>query len=109
MKWHKKTPDGRMTREEAERVVKQYLLDKKIKVCINIDQILKMLVDMDLIFRLEDGTYVFPSHLPLKKLSEVWKKEADKQVYVATFLLESNVHLQSVDIHSFPVPGVCQA
>ena len=82
MKWHARAPDGRMTREEAERVVKQYLRDKKIKVRINIDQILKMLVDMGLSFRLEDGTYVFPSHLPLKKLSEVWKKKADKQVYV---------------------------
>ena len=82
MKWHANAPDGRMTREEAERVVKLYLHDKKIKICINIDQILKMLVDMGLIFRLEDGTYMFPAHLPLKKLSEVWKKVADKQVYV---------------------------
>ena len=82
MNWHANAPDGRMVREEAERVVNQYLRDKKIKVRINIDQILKMLVDMGLSFRLEDGTYVFPSHLPLKKLSEVWKKVADKQVYV---------------------------
>ena len=82
MKWHAKAPDGRMTREEAERAVKQYLRDKKIKVRINIDQILKMLVNMGLIFRLEDGTYMFPSHLPLKKLSEVWKKVAGRQVYV---------------------------
>ena len=82
MKWHAKVPGGRMTREDAERAVKQYLCDKKIKVHINIDQILKMLVNMGLIFRLEDGTYMFPSHLPVKKLSEVWKKEADKQVYV---------------------------
>ena len=73
-KWHAKAPDGRITREEAERVVKQCLCDKKIRVHINIDQILKMLVDMHLIFRLEDGTCMFPSHLPLKKLSEVWKK-----------------------------------
>ena len=82
MKWHAKAPDGRMTRQEAERVVKQYLRDKKIKVCVNIDQILRMLVDMGLILRLEDGTYMFPAHLPLKKLSEVWKKAADMQVYV---------------------------
>ena len=82
MKWHAKAPDGRMTREEAERAVKQYLLDKKIKVRINIDHILNMLVNMGLIFMLEDGTYMFPSHLPLKNLSEMWKKEADKQVYV---------------------------
>ena len=79
MKWHAKAPDGRMTREEAARVVKQYLRDKKIKVRITIDQILKMLVNMGLTFVLEDGTYMFPSHLPLKKLSE---KVADKQVYV---------------------------
>ena len=36
MKWHVNAPDGRMTREEAERVVKQYLRDKKIKVHIKI-------------------------------------------------------------------------
>ena len=82
MKWHAKAPDGRMTREEAERVVKQYLCDKKINIHVKIDHIFKVLVNMGLIFRLEDGTYMFPSHLPLKKLSEVWKKVADKQVYV---------------------------
>ena len=82
MKWHARAPDGRMTREEAERVVKQYLRDKKINVHVKIDHIFKMLLNMGLIFRLEDGTYMFPSHLPLKKLSKVWKKEADKQVYV---------------------------
>ena len=82
MKWHAKAPDGRMTREEAERAVKQYLLDKKINVHVKIDHIFKVLVNMGLIFRLEDGTYMFPSHLPVKKLSKVWKKEADKQVYV---------------------------
>ena len=82
MKWHAKAPDGRMTREEAERAVKQYLHDKKIKVRINIDQILKMLVGMGLAFILEDGTYMFPSHLPFKTLSEEWKAEADMQVYV---------------------------
>ena len=74
MKWHAKAPDGRMTREEAERAVKQYLHDKKINVHIKIDHIFKMLVKMGLSFRLEDGTYIFLSHLPLKKLSEVWKK-----------------------------------
>ena len=82
MKWHAKAPDGRMTREEAERAVKQYLHHKKINVHVKIDHILKMLVKMGLSFRLEDGTYMFPSHLPVKKLSEVWKKEAGKQVYV---------------------------
>ena len=82
MKWHAKAPDGRMTREEAERAVRQYLRDKKINVHVKIDHIFKMLVNMGLIFRLEDGRYMFPSHLPLKELSEVWKKEADKQVYV---------------------------
>ena len=82
MKWHAKDPDGRVTREEAERVVKQYLCDKKINFHVKIDYIFKMLVNMGLIFRLEDGTYMFPSHLPLKKLSEVWKKKAEKQVYV---------------------------
>ena len=82
MRWHAKASEGRMTREEAERAIKQYLLDKKINVHIKIDHIFKMLVNMGLIFRLEDGTYMFPSHLPLKKLSEVWEKEADKNVYV---------------------------
>ena len=82
MKWHARAQDGRMTRQEAERAVKQYLRDKKIKVHVNIDHILKMLVNMGLTFRLEDGTYMFPSHLPLKSLAEVWKKEKDKQVYV---------------------------
>ena len=74
--------DGGMTREKAERVVKQYLRDKKIKLHVNIDHILKVLVDMGLIFILEDGTFMFPSHLPLKKLSKVWKTVTDKQVYV---------------------------
>ena len=101
MKWHAKAPDGRMTREEAERVVKQYLRYKKIKVRICIDKILKMLVGMGLIFRLEDGTYMFPSHLPLKKLSEVWKKEADKQVYMLAVVISAPVqHPFSAHLHS---------
>jgi hypothetical protein len=41
-----------------------------------------MLVSLGVIFKLEDGTYMFPAHLPLKSLSEMWKKEADKPVYV---------------------------
>ena len=82
MQWHAKAPDGKMTREEAKRAVKKYLRDKKIKIHINIDHILKMLVSMGVIFRLEDGLYMFPTHLPLKQLAEVWKKQANMQVYV---------------------------
>ena len=100
MKWHAKAPDGRMTREETERVVKQYLRDKTIKLHVNIDHILKVLVDMGLIFILEDGTFMFPSHLPLKKLSEVWKKVADKQVYVGRRHFCSSQHRFSALLRS---------
>jgi hypothetical protein len=82
LKWHAKAPDGKMTREEADRAVKKYLRDKKIKVHINIDYILVMMVNIGVSFRLKDGTYIFPAHLPLKQLSDVWQQKKDKQIYV---------------------------
>jgi hypothetical protein len=82
MKWHANAPGGRMTKAEAERVLKQYLYDKKINIRVKIDHIFKALMSMGLIFELEDGSYMFPAHLPLKALSEMWKKSEDKEVYV---------------------------
>lgn len=82
MKCHVQAPDGRMTKDQAERAIKQYLRHKKVKLQFSIDHILDMMVNMGLTFKLEDGTYMFPAHLPLRTLSELWKKEADKQMYV---------------------------
>jgi hypothetical protein len=82
MKWHANAAGGRMTKAEAERVLKQYLYDKKINTRVNIDHIFKALISMGLIFELEEGCYMFPAHLPLKALSEMWKKVEDQQVYV---------------------------
>jgi GTPase SAR1 family protein len=82
MKWHANAPGGRMTKEEAERVIKLYLHDKKINIHVKIDHIFKALMSMGLIFKLEDGLYLFPAHLPLKALDEMWEKDSEKPVYV---------------------------
>ena len=83
MKWHAKAPDGRMTRDEAERAIKQYLRDHNIKVNVKVDTVLKLLLNLGLAFILEDGTYMIPARLPpLQHVSEVWKKEEEKKVYV---------------------------
>jgi hypothetical protein len=88
MKWHAHTVGGRVTKEEAERAINEYLRYHKIKVTVKIDTVLKMLVDLGLAFMLEDGTYMVPARLPpLHQLSEMWKKEEDKKVYVGRRML----------------------
>ena len=83
MKWHVKAPHGRMTRDEAEKALNQYLRDWKIKVTLDVDTILKLGLNLGLAFRLEDGAYMFPAHLPPnQQLSEMCRIEEGKIVYV---------------------------
>jgi death-associated protein kinase len=82
LKWYAKAPDGIMTKEAAEKAVNRYLRDKKISFQINIDHILKMMINIGVSFKLEDDSYMFPTHLPPKQLSDVWKNEEKMQIYV---------------------------
>ena len=86
VKWHteRERSDGTVTREEADRAIKPFLSDHKIKVHITTDVILKMMEDLNLSFKLEgtNDVYMFPAHLPVKKLSDMWVRDDSKEVYV---------------------------
>jgi death-associated protein kinase len=83
MHWAAGTVEGRLTKEEAEIAINEYLRAHKIKVTVKIDTVLKMLLDLGLAFMQEDGSYMVPARLlPLQQWSEMWNKEKDKKVYV---------------------------
>ena len=93
--WHASTTNGRMTREDVETAIRQYLQylrdhELALHTHINIDMIFKMLEDMGVSFRLEDGTYMFPSHLPFKTLCQMWKRVEQMEVYVGRRLFCSS-------------------
>lgn len=73
-----------VTRAEAERAIKQFLSDNKINANVNVDTILKIMEELNLSFKVEglENTYLFPVHLPVKQLSDMWVKEDTKKVYV---------------------------
>jgi hypothetical protein len=85
-KWHIEMAknDGTVTREEATRVVKPFLSDHKIEAHLTTDMILRMMEDLNLSFKLEgtDDVFMFPAHLPAKKLSDMWVRDDCKEVYV---------------------------
>lgn len=76
--------DGTVTKSEVDEALRQFLADLGLNFKMNVDVIISLLKRLDLAFELEDTpwTYLFPVHLPVRKLEVMWQRSDRMKVYV---------------------------